>query len=715
MKLLVVICFFCFSEAVAQTINLEKKQIDSLKRQLPLASDHEKIAILQDLIINLWLNQPDSAMGYSKRAMRLTEKTDNVRDRAIAVRLYGAVYYYLGSYDSAIKYGHRAYELSKSVNDYSLMSSSLNNIGLASYFLGSYPSALDYLLRALKIKYQNNQFYGLGNTLNNIGLVYDKLKSYDTARGYFNKAITYAESKKDNNIILYSFNNIAYTYFEEKDYLKAKRYYERALAVAQKVDNLNWHGDANIGLGEVYLTIGQLHDAMVLLRRARTLKIQIGEKNGVSEVYYFLSKIKAKENQLDSAFIYLKLSQALTYQTGSREQRQDNLALFKDLYTQKKQYDSALFFQSKYLELRDSLFNETMARNLGDIQMKIKEEESQQQLAKKDVQIQQKTILTYFLIAGILATVIFLFVTYRIYKGQKRLSIDLEKKNLEITSQKEEIHLQKEALTLSNQELEKAQEKINQQNLKLSEMNEHLLSTVDIRTRELEQANQEIRMVSLELDNFIYKSSHDIKGPLARLLGICHVALLDVKDETSRMYFQMLNQTSQQLNDIFNKLKIVSDINTKNVDRVQVDLNSIFQNVQRNLKTMEGFEGIKISSEIAEATYYDSDPYLLEIIFYNMLENAIRFQKKAESFDKFIKVKVRKSNSNLVLSFIDNGIGIKKADADHIFKMFSQAALEHQTVGLGLYIVKQCVSKLNGSINLVRNNQKNTEFEIVLG
>jgi signal transduction histidine kinase len=714
MKLLFVICVFCFSEAFAQTINLEKKQIDSLKRQLPLASDHEKIAILQDLIINLWLNHPDSAMSYSKQAMSLTEKTDNVRDRAIAVRLYGAVYYYLGSYDSAIKYGHRAYELSQSVNDYSLMSSSLNNIGLASYFLGSYPSALDYLLRALKIKYQTNQFYGLGNTLNNIGLVYDKLKSYDTARGYFSKAITYAESRKDNNIILYSFNNIAYTYFEEKDYPKAKSYYERALAVAQKVDNLNWHGDANIGLGEVYLTTGELHDAMVLLRRALTLKIQIGEKNGVSEVYYFLSKIKAKENQLDSAFVYLKLSQALTYQTGSREQRQDNLALFKDLYMQKKKYDSALFFQSKYLELRDSLFNETMARNLGDIQMKIKEEESQQQLAKKDVQIQQKTTLTYLLIAGILATVIFLFVTYRFYKVQKRLSIDLEKKNLEITNQKEEIHLQKEALTLGNQELEKAQEKINQQNLKLSAMNEHLLSTVDIRTKELEQANQEIRMVSLELDNFIYKSSHDIKGPLARLLGICHVALLDVKDETSRRYFQMLNQTSQQLNDIFNKLKIVSDINTKNVDHVPVDLKSIFQNVQQSLKTMAGFEGIRISSEIAVTADYDSDPYLLEIIFRNMLENAIRFQRKAESADKFIKVKVRKNNSNLVLNFIDNGIGIKQADADDIFKMFSQAALEHQTVGLGLYIVKQCVSKLNGSINLVRNNQKNTEFEIVL-
>src|SRR5260370_39969926 len=99
-------------------------------------------------------------------------------------------------------------------------------------------------------------------------------------------------------------------------------------------------------------------------------------------------------------------------------------------------------------------------------------------------------------------------------------------------------------------------------------MNEHLLSTVDIRTKELEQANNEIKMGSLELDNFIYKSSHDIKGPLARLLGICHVALLDVQHEKSQMYFKMLNQTSHLLNDIFNKLKIVIDINTKSAVHV---------------------------------------------------------------------------------------------------------------------------------------------------
>ncbi|MGC4023411.1 MAG: tetratricopeptide repeat-containing sensor histidine kinase [Cyclobacteriaceae bacterium] len=655
----------------------------------------------------MWLNQPDSAMMYAREAIVASNHSDNVRDKAIAVRMVGAVFYYQGSYDSAIKYGHEAYELSKLANDNDLMASALNNIGLASYYLGSYPYALETLLRSLNLKNKSANVYGLATTYNNLGLVYAKLKKYPKSREYFIKAKSVAISEKNKNSILYSLNNLASTFFDEGNFSESQKVYEQALEEANQVDNINWHAETYIGLGKVNLKLGKINQADQFFRVALTMKKKIIEKNGVSQVYYFLGKIKSKQNRLDSATIFLKMSEHWASLTGSRDRELENLALQKDIYTQKRKFDSALFFQSKYLELRDSLFNETTARNLGDIQLKIQEEEAKQQLADKDLQLERKTNITYFLIGGIALVMIFLFIVFRFYYSQKRLSAALE-------NQKEEIRAQKESLALSHEQLEKAHTQINKQNAKLSEMNEQLLTTVDSRTKELELANKEIRMVSLELDNFIYKSSHDIKGPLSRLIGICHVAMLDVEDEKSHHYFSMLKQTAQLLNDIFNKLKTVSDINSKSVEHLPVNFDSIFSHVKSQLKTMEGYDEINITSDFISPVEYNSDPYLLEIIFHNMMENAIRFQKKSDTSDKFINIKVTKEKTNLVLTFIDNGIGISQSDVDHIFKMFSQAALQHHTVGLGLYIVKQCVSKLNGSINLVRNDQKNTEFEIVL-
>jgi signal transduction histidine kinase len=111
---------------------------------------------------------------------------------------------------------------------------------------------------------------------------------------------------------------------------------------------------------------------------------------------------------------------------------------------------------------------------------------------------------------------------------------------------------------------------------------------------------------------------------------------------------------------------------------------------------------------------FNSDYFLLETIFSNMLENAVKFQNKSEQTNKVISVSVSRRGKELVILFSDNGIGIKESDVDHIFKMFSQAALEHQNIGLGLYIVKQCIIKLGGNISLLRSQAYLTEFEVVL-
>jgi signal transduction histidine kinase len=257
-----------------------------------------------------------------------------------------------------------------------------------------------------------------------------------------------------------------------------------------------------------------------------------------------------------------------------------------------------------------------------------------------------------------------------------------------------------------------AKEVITQKNIELSKLNGQLQNTVEKRTAELHRANEELQVVNLELDNFIYRSSHDIRGPLVRLMGICHVALLDIKDEHAREYFAMLAEASQQLNEIFDRLKIVSHINDTEIGPIKIDFEELLDQVLERLKTMDGFNEVTIERETSPIEWY-SDPFLLEMVLLNMVENAIRFQKKSGSERKFVKIRTVKNGKSVKLAVIDNGIGIQDPVSQNLYQMFSKAARDHRNIGLGLYIVKQCLNKLNGSINLVKNSDGYTEFEIL--
>jgi signal transduction histidine kinase/Tfp pilus assembly protein PilF len=708
------LAIFLYVASFAQGYVAFGAQQDSAQAALHALPLEERVEALQKIVVSLWLNYPDSAMTFALESEKLALSSKDKRMQSIATRMVGGVYYYKGEFNKALAKNMRAYELSVEVGDSTLISSGLNNIGLTYYELGEYPDALEHLLRSLFIKTKIKQMYGLGQTLNNIGLVHTKLKNLHKAREYFNEAQRVSIETNDKNILIYTINNLGFTYLYEEDFAKAEQYFLRALRMADEVDNDNRHATAFSGLAQVYLKTNRTEEARKLLMSSLALRTKIGEKAGISEVYSFLARICASQAKLDSAFYYLHISQGIARQIGARERKLSNYDLMKEFYTQKGRYDSALFFQSRYIELKDSLFNENMARKISDMELRINEEETLRSLAAKDIEIARKNLVTKFLIGLVLLIIFATVIVYRNLVVQSRLSRDLSRINAEVLAQAEEIRTQKEALVLSHHQLEQAQERIQKQNAELEALNIQLLATVDQRTKELEEANKELKNVNLELDNFIYKSSHDIKGPLVRLLGLCQVALLDIKEEKSLEYLHLLYDSAQQLNDIFDSLKKVSNINTMELESRRIEFNSLLSKVLGNLRRLPGFADISISQEIEKDMEFYSDPFLLETILHNMIENAVRFQKKSRQPDKFIALTICKTEENIVMSFVDNGIGIRENDIEHLFKMFSKAALEHQTVGLGLYIVKQCVEKLYGQIRLVNNKEGYTEFEITL-
>ncbi|MEQ8927677.1 MAG: tetratricopeptide repeat-containing sensor histidine kinase [Fulvivirga sp.] len=687
---------------IVYTLSISANGQDELLKQ--------KIDSLNQLTIQLWLNYTDSAINYAYEAYRLSQQTDDKELICISLRLIGGAYYYLGDYDSVIFYNDQALKIAKEIDDQELINNALNNLGLANYSLGSYQSALEYLLRSLSMKRTLGQEYGLGTTLNNIGLVYVRLKDYKKAREYFLEALAVAERQNDPNLLLYSQNNTAQTYLHEGNLPKAEYYFQLSLAV--DVDNKIWKSVTYAGLGQIHQQKADYEKANGYLKKSAEMRNAIGDKRGISEILYLQSRQALYKQKYDSAIYLLNQSQDIAIEIGAKDRMFDNLEQYVDIYSDINNEAKAFEYQSQLLMLRDTLFNENLARNLATIQLEIQDEQNQQLLAKKDQELTANRRFVMVLIAVIIAIVLLIVVVYNQLRINRKKNETLKIRNIEISLQNEEIEAQKESLEEKNSELERAQALISIQNEKLEEYNKKLKSAVEEKTDLLKERNDQLMLANIELDNFIYKSSHDIKGPLATLLGMCHVALLDIKEQKASDYFNKLYSAALDLNAILTRLKTISEISNLELTIEEVQIKQIIAGCVEQNKKIEGDESINVNLTFKLDGPFESDSALMDLIFFNLIQSILKMRGETNQ-GKAIDIIIDKDDTNIIIDLVDEGSSNVKSELGDVFALFKKSALQHRTLGLGLYIVKQSILKLDGNIALL-DDKNHTHFKITL-
>ncbi|MDO1448683.1 7TM diverse intracellular signaling domain-containing protein [Rhodocytophaga aerolata] len=301
-----------------------------------------------------------------------------------------------------------------------------------------------------------------------------------------------------------------------------------------------------------------------------------------------------------------------------------------------------------------------------------------------------------------------------IEEKNRELEEKVIERTAEVVHQKEEILTQNELLSLNYQQLEAAQQLIEKQNQALASANTKLEKAVMMRTKELQTANEELLKSNQELDRFIYRTAHDIKGPLARLIGLSHVALLDVQDGLSLSYLEKLNFEANYLNYILSRLSSIYEINHKQLAIKPINVEELIHRTIDQLKFVEGYSQTTLAVEVLQQVNFSSDEYLLTFILQNLLENAIFFQQKTNEVAHQVDILVRKEGSSLLIFVRDNGTGIPSEEAATIFDMFSKAAGKYKTAGMGLYMAQLCAHKLGGTIQLVKSEHGATEFLVKL-
>jgi signal transduction histidine kinase len=228
----------------------------------------------------------------------------------------------------------------------------------------------------------------------------------------------------------------------------------------------------------------------------------------------------------------------------------------------------------------------------------------------------------------------------------------------------------------------------------------------------LEQ-NEELIKINKELDSFVYKASHDLRAPLSSILGLINLANKSCEPESElKTLLAHMEKSVSRLDDYIKEL--IDHSRNLRVEKETVVINfeeAIIKAID-NLAYMDEARNVEWQIHVDTNETYRSDKTRFTIIINNLIANAIRYSSSKQK--PVVKINVHTTQNDIVLTVEDNGIGIESKNLSKIFDMFYRASESTPGSGLGLYIVKETIETLGGSIEVNSTHGKGTKFIVIV-
>jgi signal transduction histidine kinase len=223
----------------------------------------------------------------------------------------------------------------------------------------------------------------------------------------------------------------------------------------------------------------------------------------------------------------------------------------------------------------------------------------------------------------------------------------------------------------------------------------------------------DLERINQQLDQFIYHISHDLRSPVTTLLGLINLSKKeDLSIKNIHGYIELMRQRTMHLDSIL--LDLTSIVLN---EKTSLDLEKF--NVENEIKSITSHyndsENRLFDSqlEITQDDDFITDVKRLRIILRNLISNAVKYQSPAQLHPR-IRISTIINSNEAFFEIEDNGIGIHPQYIDKVFDMFFRATDKSSGSGLGLYIVKSLVDKLQGRIFLTSIPEKGSLFKIIL-
>ncbi|MCX2745900.1 ATP-binding protein [Mangrovivirga sp. M17] len=231
----------------------------------------------------------------------------------------------------------------------------------------------------------------------------------------------------------------------------------------------------------------------------------------------------------------------------------------------------------------------------------------------------------------------------------------------------------------------------------------------------LERESVKYMRTGQELDQFLYRTSHDIRSPITTLKGLIYLAKQEKNLDEVRLYFDKIDLSADRLQFIIDDISAFSQIKKykpvpKRINFPKFLSEGILNELEFRKNDREITLRIKANTNNQEI---NTDPLFLKIILKNLLSNAITYHKPSRE-EMYINIVLDENKYHWILSIEDNGTGIDKAIRDNIFDMFFRGTNESTGTGLGLFIVNVAVKKLRGQIKVDSTTKHGSTFKILI-
>jgi signal transduction histidine kinase len=512
---------------------------------------------------------------------------------------------------------------------------------------------------------------------------------------------------------------------ELKRLTEARAAFDSVLVLYRHAENKQGLSETYMNLGTIESRLNNFSSALSLYRKSIALADSSDYYYGLAWSNWGIADIYYRQKNYAEASRYLDESEKLAQMIHANELLIVDYNTRRDILRATGQFAQALDFSMMASQLKDSIQRSDLARRFANLE-KIQEIEQrdrdikvlqqEKQMAQDKISLQGSRLVQLYIavVAGLVIIALLVFVYLRI----KKLNVTITEKNNDIEAQSRKLHDVNRELNRLYAEVSKQNDEIQTQAQELSEINKNITDVnrsleklVEEKTTELRKTNEELVKHNNELLQFSYTVSHNLRGPVARLLGLTF--LMDTEKDLAhaRQCANLIGKTAGELDIIIKDLSKILELRRE--PQYLRDLVVFSEEWERSVSllhdSMNGNE--EITADFNNLPEIVTVRAMVQSVFYNLISNALKFR----SPDRRLRICASSGliDDKAIIVVSDNGLGLDTAlYKDKLFRLYTRFHSHVEGRGLGLYLMKTQLEVVRGSISVESKPGEGATFQI---